>query len=196
MSAPRFGPSRPLTAVRRARIGPRSPGPREQALPPSAWHERQRQYDREPSPQNRLCLPLVSLRQIAFGRESKHPDEWQSARSRRGWRLHCLRPAGYNPRGWYGIPWTITPSAGATLRTDPAAATDPPNLSELAEKDVMNLLAMARQEFNVDDRRTYLMGHSMGGAGTLIRAQNMRRIGRRRRHRARGMVCCRTCCRI
>jgi poly(3-hydroxybutyrate) depolymerase len=21
-------------------------------------------------------------------------------------------PAGYNPRGWYGIPWTITPPAG------------------------------------------------------------------------------------
>ena len=31
----------------------------------------------------------------------------------------------------------------------------------------MNLLAMARKEFNVDERRTYLMGHSMGGAGTL-----------------------------
>ena len=26
---------------------------------------------------------------------------------------------------------------------------------------------MARKEFNVDERRTYLMGHSMGGAGTL-----------------------------
>jgi predicted peptidase len=80
-------------------------------------------------------------------------------------------PAGYNPRGWYGIPWTIAPPAGAAPKaapkTDPAAANDPPNLSELAEKDAMNLLAMARREFNVDERRTYLMGHSMGGAGTL-----------------------------
>jgi predicted peptidase len=76
-------------------------------------------------------------------------------------------PAGYNPRGWYGIPWTIAPPPGAAPKEDPAAINDPPNLSELAEKDVMDLLAMARKEFNVDERRIYLMGHSMGGAGTL-----------------------------
>jgi predicted peptidase len=40
-------------------------------------------------------------------------------------------------------------------------------VSELSEKDVMNVLEMIRQEFNVDDERTYLMGHSMGGAGTM-----------------------------
>lgn len=52
-------------------------------------------------------------------------------------------------------------------RTDLAAANDPPNLTELAEKDVMNLLAMARKEFTVDERRTYLMGHSIDGAGAV-----------------------------
>jgi predicted peptidase len=31
----------------------------------------------------------------------------------------------------------------------------------------MNVLGIVRKEFNVDDRRIYLMGHSMGGAGTL-----------------------------
>ena len=46
-------------------------------------------------------------------------------------------------------------------------ANDPPNLNELSEKDVMNVLDMVRKEFNVDERRIYLMGHSMGGAGTL-----------------------------
>jgi predicted peptidase len=80
-------------------------------------------------------------------------------------------PAGYKPRGWYGIPWTIAPPPSAAPKAapkaDPAATNDPPNLSELAEKDAMNLLAMARKDFNVDERRTYLMGHSMGGAGTL-----------------------------
>jgi len=30
----------------------------------------------------------------------------------------------------------------------------------------MNVLAMMRQEFNVDSSRIYLMGHSMGGCGT------------------------------
>jgi poly(3-hydroxybutyrate) depolymerase len=44
----------------------------------------------------------------------------------------------------------------------------PENLAELSEKDVMNVLAMVRKEFNVDDDRIYLTGHSMGGAGTYF----------------------------
>ena len=32
----------------------------------------------------------------------------------------------------------------------------------------MNVLAMVRKEFKVDDKRIYLMGHSMGGAGALF----------------------------
>ena len=75
-------------------------------------------------------------------------------------------PMGYNPRGWYGIP-AGRPRPGVTPKANPAAANDPPNLRELSEKDVMNVLEIVRKEFNVDDRRTYLMGHSMGGAGTL-----------------------------
>ena len=43
----------------------------------------------------------------------------------------------------------------------------PDNLRELSEKDVMNVLAMMMDEFNVDADRIYLTGHSMGGAGTL-----------------------------
>src|SRR5262245_32473991 len=47
------------------------------------------------------------------------------------------------------------------------AVTDAAKVRELSEKDVMNVLDMIRKEFNIDERRTYLMGHSMGGAGTL-----------------------------
>ena len=54
-------------------------------------------------------------------------------------------------------------SLGA-LFNDPNA---PANLRELSEKDVMNVLEMVRKEFNIDNNRIYLMGHSMGGAGTL-----------------------------
>jgi poly(3-hydroxybutyrate) depolymerase len=43
---------------------------------------------------------------------------------------------------------------------------NPRNLGELSEKDVMNVLEIVRKEFNVDDKRIYLIGHSMGGAGT------------------------------
>jgi len=31
----------------------------------------------------------------------------------------------------------------------------------------MNVLEIIRKEFNVDERRTYIMGHSMGGAGAM-----------------------------
>ncbi len=43
---------------------------------------------------------------------------------------------------------------------------NPKNLGELSEKDVMNVLEIVRKDFNVDDKRIYLIGHSMGGAGT------------------------------
>ena len=97
-------------------------------------------------------------------------------------------PMGYNERGWYGIPMgqkkgfgkapsktankpeTVQPDAKAAPKPKGGMfsnANDPPNLRELSEKDVMNVLDIVRKEFNVDDRRIYLMGHSMGGAGTL-----------------------------
>jgi predicted peptidase len=67
-------------------------------------------------------------------------------------------PMGYNVTGWYGSP-VISMNKGPV---------DPPNLAELSEKDVMNVLEIMRKEFNVDNDRTYLLGHSMGGAGTLF----------------------------
>jgi predicted peptidase len=44
---------------------------------------------------------------------------------------------------------------------------DPARVTELSEKDTMNVLNMALREFNVDKNRIYLMGHSMGGGGAL-----------------------------
>ena len=38
--------------------------------------------------------------------------------------------------------------------------------SKLSEKDAMNVLALARKDFNIDPRRIYLIGNSMGGVGT------------------------------
>ncbi len=100
-----------------------------------------------------------------------------------------VAPMGYNTRGWYGIPMGPKPdltkvppkTADATPTVQPGAkesaamakppmfdtSKDPPNLRELSEKDVMNVLDLIRKEFNVDERRIYLMGHSMGGAGAL-----------------------------
>ena len=58
-----------------------------------------------------------------------------------------VTPLGYTRRGGYG------------------ARGDEPQ-DRLAEKDVMNVIAMVKDEFNIDDNRTYLWGHSMGGTGT------------------------------
>ena len=65
-----------------------------------------------------------------------------------------VAPMGYSLEGWYGVQNRVARGA-------------PANLAELSEKDVMNVLDLARKEFNVDERRIYLLGQSMGGAGAL-----------------------------
>jgi poly(3-hydroxybutyrate) depolymerase len=75
-----------------------------------------------------------------------------------------VAPMGYNRSGWYGA---LGPGKGfggkgfGKFKGEDA----PENLGELSEKDVMNVLALVRKEFNVDEKRIYLIGHSMGGAG-------------------------------
>jgi predicted esterase len=53
------------------------------------------------------------------------------------------------------------PAIGGTKETDSA------RVSELSEIDTMRVLEMTRKEFNADENRIYLMGHSMGGAGAM-----------------------------
>ncbi len=91
-------------------------------------------------------------------------------------------PMGYNTQGWFGSPVIVMNGGpgrgrGAGPGRDRGAGAgrggaqptpEPPNLAELSEKDVMNVLEIVRKEFNIDDHRTYLMGHSMGGAGALF----------------------------
>jgi predicted esterase len=90
-----------------------------------------------------------------------------------------LAPMGYNPRGWYGAPAPqgrgrrgAPPTAPAPQAPPPAATgvADPANLRELSEKETLQVIDLVRKEFTIDDARTYLMGHSMGGAGTLYLA--------------------------
>jgi len=69
-------------------------------------------------------------------------------------------PMGYNFTGWYGSPAIII-----------GGAVKPANLSELSELDVLNVLAIAQHDFIIDPNRIYLMGHSMGGAGTIFMGQ-------------------------
>jgi predicted peptidase len=70
-------------------------------------------------------------------------------------------PMGYNNHGWYGnLGQSRTGIYGATDK-------DPDNLGGLSEKDVFNVLDIVRKDYNIDPKRIYLFGHSMGGGGTL-----------------------------
>jgi len=107
-----------------------------------------------------------------------------------------VAPMGYSTTGWYGSPVINMgpprgprppgtpggPAAGPAPVTGagaggppaaPAAAAPTPSNADIekwSEADVMNVLAMMRKEFNIDPKRIYLTGHSMGGAGTLFLA--------------------------
>lgn len=89
-------------------------------------------------------------------------------------------PIGYNNRAGFGVQAGARPGAppaaprpaadAAPARPQPPMVggtkeTDPAKVTEYSEKDVMNVLDLVRKEFNVDDRRIYLMGHSQGGGG-------------------------------
>ena len=73
----------------------------------------------------------------------------------------AVGPLGYSVSGWFGSP--VIALGGRPV--------EPPNLTELSEKDVMNVLAMMLKEFNIDENRIYLVGHSMGGAGAIFLGQ-------------------------
>ena len=66
-----------------------------------------------------------------------------------------VAPMGYNSTGWYGV-------QGQRSRF-----WKPTNLGELSEKDVLNVIELARRAYPLDENRLYLLGHSMGGGGTL-----------------------------
>ncbi|MEP6835305.1 MAG: PHB depolymerase family esterase [Gemmatimonas sp.] len=62
---------------------------------------------------------------------------------------------GYRVDGGYG-------SGVGTASTDTAARRS----SELSELDVMQVLEQVRKQYNIDPKRIYLMGHSLGAIGT------------------------------
>lgn len=98
-------------------------------------------------------------------------------------------PMGYSPTGPFGMKFRMQgppkrktePASGPKSKTQAKPkpfmymggdiggkkVKDPAKVTELSEKDTMNVLEMALKEFNVDKNRIYLMGHSMGGGGAL-----------------------------
>ena len=74
-----------------------------------------------------------------------------------------VAPKGYHPRAWYGSRGDGIPRGAAPEGEE---GNLPENLGELGEKDVMNVLEIVMDGYNIDETRIYLWGHSMGGAGT------------------------------
>ena len=64
-----------------------------------------------------------------------------------------VAPLGYRIDGFYG--W------GAATAVDPAVK----QVRERSEQDVLQVLSRMRRDYKVDDRRIYLLGHSMGAIG-------------------------------
>jgi pimeloyl-ACP methyl ester carboxylesterase len=73
-----------------------------------------------------------------------------------------LAPMGFNVSSWWG---SRAGTAVATAAVKPGTDTRYSN-TELAEIDTMALLKSIREQYTIDSDRLYLMGHSMGGAGT------------------------------
>jgi poly(3-hydroxybutyrate) depolymerase len=65
-----------------------------------------------------------------------------------------------------GAPQRGTGGRGGGCAGGGTAVTDAAKVREMSEKETMQVLDLVRKEFNVDERRIYLFGHSMGGAGT------------------------------
>jgi poly(3-hydroxybutyrate) depolymerase len=63
-------------------------------------------------------------------------------------------PLGYRVDGFYGATLGGSPDAPARRRL------------ELSEKDVLEVVRLMREHYNVDPARIYLIGHSMGAIGT------------------------------
>ena len=75
-----------------------------------------------------------------------------------------VSPLGYRINGAYG---NLAMAGGPTALLQPMTPARL-RMSDLSERDVMNVLELTATEYNVDRSRIYLMGNSMGGAGTFL----------------------------
>jgi predicted esterase len=98
-------------------------------------------------------LSITPLQQILFDGTTDFAERYG---------FIVVAPMGFNVSSWWGSR-TGTPVATAAVK--PGGDVRYTN-TELAEIDTMALLKSIREQYTVDGDRIYLMGHSMGGAGT------------------------------
>lgn len=89
-----------------------------------------------------------------------------------------VTPYGYSSVGWYGaltgcsvrkshLQQIAYMGTGFTKLIGFVPGEEMDKMAKSSETDVLNVTAIVCANFNVDGRRVYLAGHSMGGAGTL-----------------------------
>jgi dienelactone hydrolase len=98
-------------------------------------------------------LSITPLQQILFDGTTDFAERYG---------FIVVAPMGFNTGGWWGS------RAGMPVDTSAMkpGTTTHYTVGELSEIDAMALLKSIRSKYNVDNDRIYLMGHSMGGAGT------------------------------
>ncbi len=98
-------------------------------------------------------LNITPLQQILFDGTADFAERYG---------FMVLAPMGYNvSAGWGGR--VGAPVEAAQMKPDGSAHY---SASELSELDAMANLKLIRGQFNIDSDRIFLMGHSLGGAGT------------------------------
>ena len=105
-------------------------------------------------------LNITPVQQIRFEGVAELAEKY-------GYIVVC--PMGYSVRSFWGIP-----NIGRGLIEGEPGFENEKNLKltvqELAYADTMNVFKLVKQEFNIDENRIFLMGHSMGGAGAYFYA--------------------------
>ena len=105
-------------------------------------------------------LNITPVQQIRFEGVAELAEKY-------GYLVVC--PLGYSVRSFWGMP-----NIGRGLIAGEPGFENEKNLKlsvqELAYTDTMNVFNLVKQEFNVDESRIFLMGHSMGGAGAYFYA--------------------------
>lgn len=105
-------------------------------------------------------LNITAVQQIRFEGVAELAEKY-------GYIVVC--PTGYSVRSFWGMP-----NVGRGLLEGEPGFENEKNLKlsvqELAHADTMNVFNMVRKEFNIDENRIFLTGHSMGGAGAYFYA--------------------------
>jgi poly(3-hydroxybutyrate) depolymerase len=101
------------------------------------------------------AYPLVVMLHGVGGTENTFMEGYNGALQRlaeaRGYIV--VVPLGYRTDGGYGY-------------DNGSRSAEEKGKLQLSEKDVLNVLDLMRRDYRIDPARTYLAGHSMGGAGT------------------------------